>query len=86
MKALNDQVVFTFPVKHEMPVLRMGDREFMLSHYPDNGDTKRLVFTLTEEEFAEVSSGMEMWVQYGRDETTERWNFGRVDKGRANRR
>ncbi len=75
-----------FPVKNEMPVLRMGEQEFIMSHYPDNGDMNRLIFTLTESEFAKVSSGMEMWVQYGRDESTERWNFGRVNKGRVNRK
>lgn len=73
-----------FPVRNELPVLRIGKREIMLSRYPDNGDLKRLIFTLPEEEFAQVSSGEEVLVQYGRGESTQRWNFGRMNKSMLN--
>ncbi len=71
-----------FPVRNELPVLRMGEREFLLSRYPDNGDTKRLIFTLTEQDFAQIPSGEELWVQYGRSKSTLRWNFGPINKNR----
>lgn len=73
-----------FPVRNELPVLRIGKREIMLSRYPDNGDLKRLIFTLPEEEFAQVSSGEEVSVQYGRGESAQRWNFGRMNKSMLN--
>jgi hypothetical protein len=60
--------------------LRIGSEEFLLSRYPDNGDTHTLLFTLTRDEFAQVSSGDQVWVQYGRGEVNERWNFGPLDK------
>jgi hypothetical protein len=52
----------------------------MLSRYPDSGDMKRLIFTLTEEEFAQVSSGEQIRVQYGSGEPLEYWNFDRLNK------
>lgn len=69
-----------FPVRNEIPVLYIGKQEFMLSRYPDSGDMKRLIFTLTEEEFAQVSSGEQIRVQYGSGEPLEYWNFGRLNK------
>lgn len=73
-----------FPVRNELPVLRIGKREIALSRYPSNGDLKRLIFTLPEEEFAQVSSGEDVSVQYGRGESTLRWSFGRMDKSMLN--
>jgi hypothetical protein len=70
-----------FPVKNELQVLRIGKREFLNSRYPSNGDTKRLIFTLTEAEFNQIASGEETLVQYGRgNNSTLRWNFGSIDK------
>ena len=71
-----------FPVRNELPVLRIGKREFMLSRYPSNGDTKRLIFTLSEKDFAQVSSGEDLSVQYGRGKSTLRWSFGSINKSR----
>ena len=68
-----------FPVRNEIPLLYIGKQEFMLSRYPD-GDMKRLIFTLTEQEFAQVSSGEQIKVQYGSGEALEYWNFGRLNK------
>jgi hypothetical protein len=45
-----------FPVRDEIMALQIGARQFFLSGYP-NGDLKTVVSTLTEEEFAAVSSG-----------------------------
>ena len=62
----------------EMLVLRIGSQEFSLSRYPATGETNTIVFTLTTEEFAQISQGDPMRVQYGSGANS--WNFGRVDK------
>lgn len=70
-----------FPVRNQLQVLRIGQREFLRSRYPTNGDTKRLVFTLTEPEFHQIASGEETSVQYGRGQNSILlWNLGRIDK------
>jgi hypothetical protein len=75
-----------FPVKDELAVLRIGDKNFALSRYPDTGETNSLIFTLTSEEFAQVSSGAPVFVQYGfGDNSRVQWNFGTLDKGAVNR-
>jgi len=74
-----------FPVRGEIPILRVGSREFQLSRYPPSGDTRSLIFTLSTEEFAQLMTGDEVSVQYGRDASAPRWNFGRLDKARLDR-
>lgn len=69
-----------FPVRNELPVLRIGKQEALLSRYPNDGDTHKLIFTLTPEEFAQTSTGDPVTVQYGRDEPGEIWNAGLLDK------
>jgi hypothetical protein len=69
-----------FPVRNELQVLRIGDREFLRGRYPKNGDTNRLIFTLSDREFGQVSSGEEVSVQYGRGVSNLRWTFGRLNK------
>src|SRR5262249_34874095 len=43
-----------FPVRNEIAVLEIGGREFLLSQYPPDGNTRTLIFTLTSEEFAKL--------------------------------
>ncbi|MBI1747653.1 MAG: hypothetical protein HYR55_13865 [Acidobacteria bacterium] len=69
-----------FPVRDELVMLRIGEQEFGLSRYPENGDTRSLTFTLSAEEFANLSTGNEVFVQYGRGPANERWNLGLLDK------
>lgn len=69
-----------FPVRSEIAVLRVGNRQFDLSRYPDDGDTHRLIFMLTPEQFAELKSGEEVIVQYGREGTDPRWSYGPLEK------
>ena len=64
----------------EMLVLRIGSQEFNLSRYPVTGETNTVVFTLTADEFARLSQGDTMAVQYGSGTNYNGWNFGRVDK------
>jgi len=70
----------TFPVRDEITVLRIGAREFLLSRYPDNGDTHVLIFTLSTDEFAATTAGDPVVVQYGQGEQPDRWYLGRLDK------
>jgi len=69
-----------FPVRNALPVLRIGKQEFLLSRYPESGETTRLIFTLTRQEFDQVSSGDEVSLQYGRGRADTVWTFGRLDK------
>ncbi len=64
----------------EMLVLRIGSQEFNLSRYPNTGETSTVVFTLTAQEFASISQGDPVGVQYGSGPNYNGWNFGRVDK------
>ncbi len=68
-----------FPVRDEIMVLQITARQFFLSGYP-NGDLNTVVFTLTEEEFAAVSCGEPVIVQYGIAPSDEVWQFGNLDK------
>jgi hypothetical protein len=75
-----------FPVQDELAVLRIGNQSFALSRYSDTGETNTLIFTLTPDEFAQVSSGDPVFVQYGfSDNARVLWNFGTLDKGAVNR-
>lgn len=69
-----------FPVRDEITVLRIGTQEFLLSRYPESGDTHVLIFTLTPEEFAAVADGAPVVVQYGRGDQTDRWDLGKLNK------
>jgi len=69
----------------EMLVLRIGSQDFSLSRYPATGETNTIVFTLTAEEFARLSQGDPMHVQYGNGPSYKAWNFGRVDKSMLGR-
>jgi hypothetical protein len=64
----------------EMLVLRIGSQEFNLSRYPNTGETGRVVFMLSADEWARISQGDPVSVQYGSGTNYNGWNFGRVDK------
>jgi hypothetical protein len=69
-----------FPVRNELAVLRVGDGEFTLSRYPEDGHTNTLIFTLTTKEFARLANGDPVTVQYGRGLSGGGWDFGPLDK------
>ena len=71
-----------FPVRNEIAVLEIGGKEFLISQYPPNGDTRTLIFTLTPEEFAKLHDGDRIVFKYGRGEQLEKKDFGRLDKKR----
>ncbi|MBC7882127.1 MAG: hypothetical protein H7Y37_12440 [Anaerolineae bacterium] len=72
----------TFPVRNELAVLRIGNHEFALSRYPASGETDRLIFSLSEADFAKVQSNEAVTLQYGRGNTSgQKWTFGSLNKG-----
>ena len=73
-----------FPVRNELPILRIGSLAIGLSRYADTADTRTLIFSLTLEQFALANSGDEVWVQYGMEETPVRWSFGPLNKAAIN--
>jgi hypothetical protein len=68
-----------FPVRDQIMVLQVGAYQFYLSRYP-NGDLNTVVFTLTEDEFAGLTCGDPVTVQYGVGPPDEVWQFGPLDK------
>jgi len=64
----------------ELLVLRIGSREFDLSRYALDGDTRTVIFTLTPEQFGQLSTGDAVTVHYGAGATGRGWKLGPVDK------
>jgi hypothetical protein len=69
-----------FPVVNELWTLKIGDQNFVLSRYPDSGDTHRLIFALTIAEWDSVASSDAVLVQAGSDGAADVWVFGPLDK------
>jgi hypothetical protein len=82
-----------FPIRNQVIVLRIGDREFLRSKTPENGTLKTLIFMLTPEQFGALADGATMTVKFGRDRDGEnpqieaaavarglRWDFGKLNK------
>jgi hypothetical protein len=63
-----------------MLILRIGNSEFSTSSYPVTGETTTVTFTLTADQFANVSQGDLVTVQYGSGVGAQAWNFGHIDK------
>ncbi len=75
-----------FPVRGELAVLQIGDKEFTLSGYPPDGSTHTIIFTLTTEEFAQLHNGDRVLFKYGRGEQPDKRDFGRLDKSRLDKK
>jgi hypothetical protein len=69
-----------FQPQGEMLVLKIGDTEFGLSRYPQDGSINTLVFTLTTEQFAALRNGDPVVVQYGSGDGAQQWKFGKLNK------
>jgi hypothetical protein len=70
-----------FFVADELPRLRIGQNDTIIARYPDDGDTHRMVFTLTQQEFDAVQDGAPVTVRYGEDVANIEWHFGNFQKG-----
>ena len=68
-----------FPVRDAMLTLRIGAKYFTLSRYV-GGDLHRVVFSLTDAEFASLSAGDPIMVQYGMQTAGHVWDCGKLDK------
>lgn len=68
-----------FVVADALPLLLVGDQEVALSRYPDDGDTRRLIFSLTPTQYAALRAGDPVTVQYGKTKPRFRWTFAPVD-------
>jgi hypothetical protein len=70
-----------FTVRDQALVLRIGKTDFVLSRYSDDGDIHTLIFTLTPEEFDQLSTGDPISVRYGQELETsyEQRDFGALD-------
>lgn len=64
----------------EILVLQIGDQEFDVSRYSDNGSTSQITFVLTAAEFAALKQGDQISVRYGDGANGRSWRFGGVDK------
>ncbi|MBV9790288.1 MAG: hypothetical protein JOZ51_19010 [Chloroflexi bacterium] len=68
-----------FPIRDAVPVLQIGDQEFLLSRYKD-GSTKTLIFSLTADEFAAIADGDPVTLLYGPYAGSQQWLFGPLNK------
>jgi hypothetical protein len=69
-----------FPVRNQITVLRIGDKEFTKSRYPKDGNLDTLIFKLTPDEFGQLANGDPVRVQYGRGVKADYWDFGTLNK------
>ena len=70
-----------FPISDELPRLRIGGQDVTLSRYADDGDSRHVIFTLTDGEFAAAQDGAALQVRYGDETATIEWDFGNLSKG-----
>ena len=68
-----------FPVRDSALTLSIGSRQFTYSRYL-GGDQHRIMFSLTAAEFASLSAGDPVVVQYGSKAVGDVWNCGRLNK------
>ena len=78
-----------FPMRDQIVVLRIGNKDFMRSRSPANGSLNTLIFMLTPEDFGQLADGASMSVRYGMEYSEEpaaqsadnaRWQFGQLNK------
>ena len=75
-----------FALRAQRPILRIGDKEFTRSRYPADGGVDRLVFILTEEEFAALPDDADLTVRHGgRAPPTDGTRFGKLNKSLLSR-
>jgi hypothetical protein len=74
-----------FPVLDDLARLRVDGADVVLSRYADDGNTHRMVFTMSPDEFARIRDGATIKVRYGADQATREWNFGKLQKSALQR-
>jgi hypothetical protein len=81
-----------FPVRDEVVILRIGNRDITKSRPPADGSLNTLIFSLGTAEFDRLPDGGPMTVRYGKAlpapgpapqaADPAQWNFGLLNKGR----
>ncbi len=69
-----------FDVRDEVVILQVGPQIVSTSRSPDNGDTYTLIFVLTTRQFDQASTGDPVSVGWGSDGSSDRRDFGTLDK------
>ncbi len=72
-----------FEVRDALPLLKIGNSEFKLSRFGDQGDLKNLIFTLENENFNELSQNSPVHMSYDSTpgtEIEESYDLGNLDK------
>ena len=69
-----------FDVRDEAVVLQIGSQLFSTSRSPDDGDTSVLIFVMTPAQFDQTSTGDPVSVGWGSDGSSDRRDFGTLDK------
>ena len=82
-----------FPIRNDVIVLRVGNREFSRSKTPKDGSLNKLIFIVPAAEFAALTDGEAMTVSFRSDNVPgdvsatgrstrggPRWDFGKLDK------
>ncbi len=64
------------PVRNSLLMLRIGNRQFMLSRFGANGNTSQVIFSLTPEEYQALPQGANVELING----PQRLSFGTLDK------
>ncbi len=72
-------------LQSDLPVLLIGDQEFTISRYPDDGSSDTLIFTLDAKDFQRTENGDRVIFQYGRGEGRNQRDFGVLDKSRLDK-
>jgi hypothetical protein len=83
-----------FPVRDEVVILRIGNRDITKSRPPADGSLETLIFSLGTAEFGRLPDRAAMTVRYGKALPASgpgpamqaadpaQWNFGQLDKAR----
>ena len=69
-------------LRSEIPVLRIGKQEIILSGPEEDGSLYTRIFYLSREQFRNAKSGDRVIFQYGSGEGERQRDFGALDKGK----
>lgn len=69
-----------FPARNELPLLRVGERVFDLSRYPDSGETDTLLFRISRADFNALPDGAEVSLSYGTQGHGPSYSLSRLNK------
>jgi hypothetical protein len=85
-----------FPVRDDVIVLRIGDKDFLRSRAPADGNLNTLIFSLSAAEFSQLKDGDRMTVGFASrlriperasdpSDPSRHWDFGTLDRSRLDR-